>query len=153
MNQFVLQVCRGTSCHMRKSGQVLQALFDATGTSPEQPVSEDGLFEVQVVSCLEMCGEGPVVMVNGVPEKQIEYHNAIQQMGEETRLGIPITLSSDRQYNAWGGMIDTAHDAFGAANDLELATKLWTIYSLESRATGIHVVLHRLFSGAQLPVQ
>ena len=71
MNQFVLQVCRGTACHMRRSGQVLQALFDATGTSPEQPVSEDGLFEVQVVSCLEMCGEGPVVMVNGVPEKHV----------------------------------------------------------------------------------
>ena len=79
---------------------------------------------------------------NGTPAQQIVYHNAMQALGESTRLGIPVVISNDRQYNAWGGMIDTAHDAFGAANDLELAQKLWTIYSLESRAVGIHVVLH-----------
>ena len=79
---------------------------------------------------------------NGTPDQQIVYHNAMQALAEDTRLGIPVVISNDREYNAWGGMIDTAHDAFGAANDLELSTKLWTIYSLESRATGIHVVLH-----------
>ena len=79
---------------------------------------------------------------NGLPQEQVEYHNAMQQMGEETRLGIPITISNDRQYNAWGGMIDTAHDAFGTANDVELSQKLWEQYSKESRAVGIHIVLH-----------
>ena len=79
---------------------------------------------------------------NGTPAQQIVYHNAMQALGESTRLGIPVVISNDRQYNAWGGMIDTAHDAFGAANDLELAKKLWTAYSLESRAVGIHIVLH-----------
>ena len=79
---------------------------------------------------------------NGTPDQQIVYHNAMQALAEDTRLGIPVVISNDREYNAWGGMIDTAHDAFGAANDLELSRKLWTEYSLESRATGIHVVLH-----------
>ena len=79
---------------------------------------------------------------NGTPAQQITYHNAMQALGEESRLGIPVVISNDRQYNAWGGMIDTAHDAFGAANDPELSRKLWTAYSLESRAVGIHVVLH-----------
>ncbi len=79
---------------------------------------------------------------NGTPAQQIVYHNAMQALGEDSRLGIPVVISNDRQYNAWGGMIDTAHDAFGAANDLELSKKLWTAYSLESRAVGIHVVLH-----------
>lgn len=79
---------------------------------------------------------------NGTPAQQIVYHNAMQALGEDSRLGVPIVISNDRQYNAWGGMIDTAHDAFGAANDLELSKKLWTEYSLESRAVGIHVVLH-----------
>ncbi|MBR5345329.1 MAG: glycoside hydrolase family 3 protein [Clostridia bacterium] len=79
---------------------------------------------------------------NGTPDQQIVYHNAMQAIAENTRLGIPVVISNDREYNAWGGMIDTAHDAFGAANDLELSEKLWTIYSLESRVTGIHVVLH-----------
>ncbi len=79
---------------------------------------------------------------NGTPQEQVTYHNAMQALTEDTRLGIPVVISNDRQYNAWGGMIDTAHDAFGSANDLELAEKLWTQYSLESRAVGIHVVLH-----------
>ena len=79
---------------------------------------------------------------NGTPAQQITYHNAMQALGEESRLGVPVVISNDREYNAWGGMIDTAHDAFGAANDLELSTKLWTQYSLESRAVGIHIVLH-----------
>lgn len=79
---------------------------------------------------------------NGTPEQQVVYHNAMQAIAEDTRLGIPVVISNDRQYNAWGGMIDTAHDAFGAANDLALSEKLWTIYSLESRAVGIHIVLH-----------
>ena len=79
---------------------------------------------------------------NGTVEEMVYYHNAMQQMGEEARLGIPVTISCDRQYNAWGGMIDTAHDAFGVANDLPLAEKLWTLYSLETRAVGYHIVLH-----------
>ena len=79
---------------------------------------------------------------NGTPAQQIVYHNAMQALGEDSRLGVPVVISNDRQYNAWGGMIDTAHDAFGAANDVELSKKLWTAYSLESRAVGIHVVLH-----------
>ena len=79
---------------------------------------------------------------NGTPAQQISYHNAIQELGEATRLGIPITLSSDREYNGWGGMIDTPHDALGTANDVELAEKLWTTYSVETRNVGYHVLLH-----------
>ncbi len=79
---------------------------------------------------------------NGDAVMQTSFHNDMQQIGEETRLGMPITISNDRQYNAWGGMVDTAHDAFGTANDVELGKKLWEQYSKESRAVGIHVVLH-----------
>ena len=79
---------------------------------------------------------------NGAADMQVKFHNEMQQIGEEARLGIPITVSNDRQYNAWGGMIDTAHDAFGTAADPELGAKLWSQYSIESRAVGIHIVLH-----------
>lgn len=79
---------------------------------------------------------------NGAADQQVKFHNDMQQIAEETRLGIPVTISNDRQYNAWGGMIDTPHDAFGTAGDVELGEKLWSQYSKESRAVGIHVVLH-----------
>ena len=60
----MLKVCRGTACHVRKSGNVLQALYDATGLSESKPTSDDGLFTIEIVSCLGACGLSPVVMVN-----------------------------------------------------------------------------------------
>ena len=65
MEKYTLQVCRGTAFHVRKSAKVLQAIFDATGTSPEKLVSDDGLFRIEIVSCLEMCASAPVITVNG----------------------------------------------------------------------------------------
>ena len=62
--KYVLKVCRGTACHVRKSGNVLQALYDATGLSESKPTSDDGLFTIEIVSCLGACGLSPVVMVN-----------------------------------------------------------------------------------------
>ena len=65
MEKYVIQVCRGTACHVRKSAKVLQAIFDATGTSTEKLTSDDGLFQIEIVSCLELCKMAPVITVNG----------------------------------------------------------------------------------------
>ena len=62
--KYVMKVCRGTACHVRKSGNVLQALYDATGTDEQKATSDDGLFTLEIVSCLGACGLSPVVMVN-----------------------------------------------------------------------------------------
>ena len=62
--KYVLKVCRGTACHVRKSANVLAALYEATETSERKPTSEDGLFSIEIVSCLGACGLSPVVMVN-----------------------------------------------------------------------------------------
>ena len=64
--KYVLKVCRGTACHVRKSANVLQALYEATGLSEKKSVTEDGLFSIEIVSCLGACGLSPVVMVNDV---------------------------------------------------------------------------------------
>lgn len=76
---------------------------------------------------------------NGTPEEQVFVHNEIQKMCEETRLGIPMTFTSDREYNAFGGFIDKPHDAFGVANNPELAEKLLVSYAKAMKAVGVHV--------------
>ena len=43
---------------------MLQALYDATGLSESKPTSDDGLFTIEIVSCLGACGLSPVVKVN-----------------------------------------------------------------------------------------
>ena len=62
--KYVMKVCRGTACHVRKSSKVLEALYEATGTDEFNPTSDDGLFTLEIVSCLGACGLSPVVMVN-----------------------------------------------------------------------------------------
>ena len=79
---------------------------------------------------------------NGTAAEQIEVHNAIQEISENTRLGVPMTFSCDRFYNGWGGWTDDPHDAFGTANDPELSKKIWTAYMKEMRAIGYHLLLH-----------
>ena len=62
--KYVLKVCRGTACHVRKSGNVLQALYEATGLNEGKTTTDDGLISIEIVSCLGACALSPVVMVN-----------------------------------------------------------------------------------------
>ena len=84
--RYVLKVCRGTACHVRKSATILQALYDATGTSEHKPTSDDGLFTMEIVSCLGACGLSPVVMVNDTVHAAMTPDKAralVEQLKEE----------------------------------------------------------------------
>ena len=84
--KYVLKVCRGTACHVRKSSNVLQALYDATGTDESNPTSNDGLFTLEIVSCLGACGLSPVVMVNDTVHAAMTPEKAralVEQLREE----------------------------------------------------------------------
>ena len=62
--KYVLKVCRGTACHVRRSEKILEALQEAIGLGPDKESSDDGLFTIEIVHCLGACGLAPVVMVN-----------------------------------------------------------------------------------------
>ena len=62
--KYVIKVCRGTACHVRKSSDVLKALYEATGCSEQKPTTDDGRISIEIVSCLGACALSPVVMVN-----------------------------------------------------------------------------------------
>ena len=83
-----------------------------------------------------------IAAMTGTPKDQLDLLNAIQKVGEGSRLGIPAVFSGDRSYNTWGGMIDMAHYAFGVAHDEDLLYKLASGYAKESVALGYHQVFH-----------
>lgn len=64
--KYVIKICNGTACHVRKADDVQEALYEATGMSPEDHISGDGLFTIQRVTCLGACGLAPVCTVNDV---------------------------------------------------------------------------------------
>ncbi|RKY58743.1 MAG: NADH-quinone oxidoreductase subunit NuoE [Candidatus Neomarinimicrobiota bacterium] len=64
LGKYHIQVCRGTACHVKGSAKVLDALkrelkIDAGETT------RDGLFSLEVVSCIGACGLAPVISING----------------------------------------------------------------------------------------
>ena len=76
--RFVIKVCDGTACHVRKSIPILEALQKELGLSRKKHTTDDMLFTVETVSCLGACGLAPTLTVNNevhpsmTPEKALE---------------------------------------------------------------------------------
>lgn len=75
--QFVVKVCESAPCHVVGGREVIKAItqqlrIQAGETTP------DGKFSLEFVSCLGVCGVGPVMMVNSdvygnlTPEKAVD---------------------------------------------------------------------------------
>lgn len=62
--KYVIRICDGTACHVKKSIPILNALREKLGLEDGQNTSADMLFTVETVSCLGACGLAPVMMVD-----------------------------------------------------------------------------------------
>ena len=62
--KYVIKVCDGTACHVRKSTPVKEFLQSELGLSDEKHTTDDRMFTVEIVSCLGACGLAPAIMVN-----------------------------------------------------------------------------------------
>ena len=61
---FVIRVCDGTACHVRKSVPILECLRKELNLSESKRTTDDLNFTVETVSCLGACGLAPVLTVN-----------------------------------------------------------------------------------------
>lgn len=87
--KYVLKVCRGTSCHVRRSDTVLQAIYNVTGMGEYKTSTDDGLFSIEVVSCLGACSLSPVVMVNDEVHPAMTPDKAMRLIAEiRTKEGV-----------------------------------------------------------------
>ena len=62
--KYEIRVCDGTACHVRGSMPVLNAIKNKLGIKDGQVTSDNGLFSLEIVSCLGACGLAPVCVVN-----------------------------------------------------------------------------------------
>ena len=82
--KYVIKVCDGTACHVRKSTTILERIYSELGLSKEKVTTDDMLFTVETVSCLGACGLAPTCMVNEevhaklTPEKVVELINRLR---------------------------------------------------------------------------
>ena len=83
--KYILRVCDGTACHVRKSQPILEALQEHLGLNEKKVTSSDMLFTLETVACLGACGLAPVLTVNGevhakmTPEKAIALVESIRK--------------------------------------------------------------------------
>lgn len=82
--KYVIKVCDGTACHVRRGTDVLDKLREILGLKPGQTTTKDMLFTLETVSCLGACGLAPVLTVNDVvhpsmtPDKVVDLINGIK---------------------------------------------------------------------------
>lgn len=63
-------LCNGTSCHMSGAGELLNEICKLLEIKDGE-TTRDGLFSLEVQSCIGACGQSPVMAVNGA------YHSGI----------------------------------------------------------------------------
>jgi NADH-quinone oxidoreductase subunit E len=62
--KYVIKICDGTACHVRKSIPILNKLRSELGLSEAKITTDDLIFTVETVSCLGACGLAPVITIN-----------------------------------------------------------------------------------------
>lgn len=83
--KYVIKVCDGTACHVRKSIPILNKLRQELGLSEEKITTDDAMFTLETVSCLGACGLAPVITVNDkvygamTPDKVIILLNGLRE--------------------------------------------------------------------------
>lgn len=62
--KYVIKICDGTACHVRKSIPILEKIRQELSLSAQKVTTDDLMFTVETVSCLGACGLAPVLTVN-----------------------------------------------------------------------------------------
>lgn len=78
MGKYVIRLCDGTACHVRRSTDILDALRERLGLSEEKLTTDDMLFSVETVSCLGACGLAPVMLINDDVHGQVTPAHAVE---------------------------------------------------------------------------
>lgn len=84
--KYVIKVCDGTACHVRKSTDIIRTVQAELKLGDKKHTSDDGLFTLEIVACLGACGLAPVMVVNDdvygamTKEKTVEVLNKYRAM-------------------------------------------------------------------------
>lgn len=64
LGQYHIEICRGTACHVKGSGNILEEFQRQLEIKPGE-TSKDGIFSLEVVACIGACGLAPAITING----------------------------------------------------------------------------------------
>ncbi|WP_114325729.1 glycoside hydrolase family 3 protein [Candidatus Colwellia aromaticivorans] len=113
------------------------------------------IINSRLINHFNVMGSAPVT-------DMARWHNEVQKLAEQTRLGIPITFSTDPRHSLRDGKNATSvrtHGfslwpepiGFGAIGDEKVAEEFGRIANIEYRAVGIRLALHPMADLATEP--
>ena len=83
--KYVIKICDGTACHVRKSVPILDKLRKELNLSDTKITTDNLMFTLETVSCLGACGLAPAMTVNDkvygamTPDKAMELLNTLKE--------------------------------------------------------------------------
>ena len=80
--KYIIRICTGTACHVRKSQPIYDALRDNLGLTGKKKTSSDGLFTLETVACLGACGLAPVMTIDGEVHAKMTPEAALALLDE-----------------------------------------------------------------------
>lgn len=70
--KYHIRVCDGTGCHLEGSGKILKEIIKILDIEDGE-TSRDGLFSLEVLSCIGACSYAPVISIND------QYHSKMDK--------------------------------------------------------------------------
>lgn len=83
--KYLIRVCDGTACHVKKSEDIIKTLEKSLGLTQQNNTTKDMLFTLEKVACLGACGLAPAVVINDkvhglmTPESTMELIHSIKE--------------------------------------------------------------------------
>lgn len=83
--KFIIRICQSAPCHLMGSKSLIEHLEQLLRVDVGE-TTEDGVFTLEITSCLGVCGVAPAMMINDdvygnlTPER---VNNIIEKMREE----------------------------------------------------------------------
>ena len=75
--KYIVKVCCGTACHVRKSQPIYDALHEHLGLTGKRKTSDDQLFTLETVACLGACSLAPAMTVNDEVHAKMTPESAV----------------------------------------------------------------------------
>ena len=75
--KYIVKVCNGTACHVRKSQPIYDGLREFLQLTGKQKTSADQLFTLETVACLGACSLAPAMTVNDEVHAKMTPESAI----------------------------------------------------------------------------
>ena len=75
--KYIIRLCDGTACHVKRSTPILEALREKLGLSAGKITSDDMLFTIETVACIGACNLAPVMLINDEAHGQLTPAGAV----------------------------------------------------------------------------